>query len=31
MDLEKTIKNLKLRGFKVSYFESKDEAASYMN
>ena len=31
MDLEKTIKNLESRGFKVKYFENKEEAAEYIN
>lgn len=30
MDIEKTIKNLKGRGFKVSYFETKAQAAHYL-
>lgn len=30
MNLEKTIKNLKLRGFEVSYFEDGDKATDYL-
>jgi len=31
MDIEKTIKNLKARGFEVSYFKTGDEASGYLN
>lgn len=31
MDIGKTIKNLQLRGFKVSYFETSAEAAEYVS
>lgn len=30
MDIEKTIRSLKSRGFKVSHFSSKEEASSYL-
>lgn len=30
MDIEKTIKNLKLRGFDVSHFATKEEATAYL-
>ena len=31
MDVNKTIKNLKIRGFQVSHFESGAQAAEYLN
>ena len=30
MDIEKTVKNLERRGFEVSRFETKEEAAEYL-
>ncbi len=30
MDIEKTVKNLKMRGFEVSRFETKEEASEYL-
>ena len=30
MNIEKTIKNLKLRGFEVSFFENKEAASDYL-
>ena len=31
MDLEKTMKNLEMRGFKVKYFETGKDAAAYVD
>lgn len=30
MNIEKTIKNMKLRGFEVSFFENKEAASDYL-
>ena len=30
MNLEKTVKNLRLRGFEVSYFDNRDDAKNYL-
>ncbi len=30
MNVEKTVKNLKLRGFEVNFFENKEAAADYL-